>query len=137
MTTNCQFHSVTLHISRTVESRIFIHMCKIMISPGTFLCFLKKYNILSIKILTFLLVHFNNFYNKQLFFKFINKCQKEILKRAPPSSHAVLQELQHGFVKDMTAQYSVITVSSYHGHTRFRINPHSTEYQGTPCLKPG
>ena len=28
-------------------------------------------------------------------------------------------------------------LSSYHGHTRFRINPHSTEYQGTPCLKPG
>ena len=35
----------------------------------------------------FLLAHFNCFLNNCLFFKFINKCQKEILRGAPPSSH--------------------------------------------------
>ena len=35
----------------------------------------------------FLLVHFNSFFDNYLFFKFINKCQKEILRCAPPSSH--------------------------------------------------
>ena len=33
------------------------------------------------------MAHFNSFFNNYLFFKFINKCQKEILRCAPPSSH--------------------------------------------------
>ena len=51
------------------------------------LYFLKKCNILNITIILFLLAHFNSFFNNNLFFKFINKCQKEILRCAPPSSH--------------------------------------------------
>ena len=34
-----------------------------------------------------LLTHFNSFFNNYLFFKFINKCQKEILRCASPFSH--------------------------------------------------
>ena len=53
------------------------------------LYFFKKYNIVNIKTILFLLAHFNSlfFFNKNLFFKFINECQKEILRCAPPSSH--------------------------------------------------
>ena len=51
------------------------------------LYFFKKCNIVNIKIILFLLAHFNSFFNNNLFFKFINKCQKEILRCAPPSSH--------------------------------------------------
>ena len=43
------------------------------------LYFLKKCNIVNIKIILFFIGHFNSFYNNYLFFKFINKCQKEIL----------------------------------------------------------
>ena len=53
-----------------------------------FSLFLKKiYNIVNIKITCFLLACFNSFFNNYLHFKFINKCQKEILRCAPPSSH--------------------------------------------------
>ena len=51
------------------------------------LYFFIKWNIANIKIILFLLAHFNSFLNNSLFFKFINKCQKEILVCAPPSSH--------------------------------------------------
>ena len=39
------------------------------------------------KFLHFLLAHFNSFFNEYLFFKFINKCQTQTLRCAPPSSH--------------------------------------------------
>ena len=52
-----------------------------------FIIFLKKCNIVNIKILTFFIGPLQQFFNKQLFFKFINKCQTEILRCAPPSSH--------------------------------------------------
>ena len=39
------------------------------------------------KLFRFLLTHFNSFFNNYLFFKFTNKCKKEILRCAPPSSH--------------------------------------------------
>ena len=51
------------------------------------LYFFKKCNIVNIKIILFLLAHFNRFFDNNLFFKFINKCQKEILRCAPPFSH--------------------------------------------------
>ena len=53
------------------------------------LFFLKKCNIVNtvLKLFCFLLAHFNSFFNSYLFFKFINKCQKEILRCASPSSH--------------------------------------------------
>ena len=35
----------------------------------------------------FLLAYFNSFFNKELFFRFINKCLTEILGCVPPSSH--------------------------------------------------
>ena len=38
-------------------------------------------------IICFLFAHFNSFFSNYLFFKFINKCQKEILRCVPPSSH--------------------------------------------------
>ena len=52
-----------------------------------FIIFFLKCNIINIKIICFLLAHFNIFFSNYLFFKFINKCQKEILKCVPPSSH--------------------------------------------------
>ena len=51
------------------------------------LYFFKKCNIVNIKIILFLLAHFNSFFNNYLFFKFINNCQKKILRCAPPSLH--------------------------------------------------
>ena len=47
----------------------------------------KKYNIVNIKIICFLLAHSNSFFNNYLFSKFTNKCQKEILWCDPPCSH--------------------------------------------------
>ena len=41
----------------------------------------------NIKIILFLLAHFNSLFNNYFFFKFINKCKKEILRCASPSSH--------------------------------------------------
>ena len=74
MTHNYQFHCVTLNMPRTL-SRFLVHRCKIMISPGVFLYFLKEYSIVNIKILTFFTGLLQQFFlNKQLFFKFINKC---------------------------------------------------------------
>ena len=52
-----------------------------------FVIFFLKCNIVNIKIVCFLLAHFNSFFNNYLFFKFISKCQKEILRCTPPSSH--------------------------------------------------
>ena len=40
------------------------------------------------KLFCFLLTHFNSFSNKYLFFKFIGKCQKEMLSCTPPFSRA-------------------------------------------------
>ena len=52
---NYQCQSFTLYISRTldhiVRSTFLVHKCKIMMSPGV--TFLKKYNIVNTKILTF------------------------------------------------------------------------------------
>ena len=82
--------SVSLHISETVHYMIVIfgtQMCKIMISPGFFFIFLKKCNIVNIKIILFFICSLQHIFNRYLFFKFISKCQKEILRCAPPSSH--------------------------------------------------
>ena len=51
------------------------------------LFFFKSTIIVNIKIICFLLAHFSSFLNNCLFFKFMNKCQKEILTCAPPFSH--------------------------------------------------
>ena len=80
-TQNYQFHTVTLCISGTVDHiiKIFVTIikckrCKLMISPKAFLyIFFKKMQ--------------HCFLNKYLFFKFISKYQKDILRCAPPSSH--------------------------------------------------
>ena len=70
-----------LYISETVD-RI------IKIIYKYFFVFLQKSDIVNIKmILFFLLTYFNSFFNSYLFFRFINKCKKEILRGAPPSSH--------------------------------------------------
>ena len=52
--------------------------------------FKKKCNIANIEIICFLLAHFNNLFNNYLFFKFINKYQKEILRCATPFSMCVI-----------------------------------------------
>ena len=43
MNQNCQFQSITLHISGTVDHiiRFLVHRCKIVISPGVFFIFSK------------------------------------------------------------------------------------------------
>ena len=52
------------------------------------LYFFQKCSIVNIKIILLLLAYFNSFFNNNLFFKFIKKCQKEIFLRcAPPSSY--------------------------------------------------
>ena len=56
-----------------------------MISAGVFL--FLKYNIVNIKIILFFIGPIQQFFNNYLFLKFINKCQKEILRCAPLSSH--------------------------------------------------
>ena len=59
-----------------------------MISTGVFLSFFKrKCNIVNNKIILFFIGSFQQFFNKYFFFKFINKCQKEILKCGPRSSY--------------------------------------------------
>ena len=87
ITLSCQFQYVLLYISENAD-----HIIKNlkMISTGVllyFFFFLKKFILVNIKIILFLLAYFNNVFNHYLFFKFINKCQKEILRCAPPSSH--------------------------------------------------
>ena len=67
LTHNYQFHSVTLYL-RNCRSQVFV--------------FFKKYNI-NIKI-TFFIGPLQQFF-KQMFFKFVNKCQAEILRCDPPS----------------------------------------------------
>ena len=58
------------------------------LSPGAFLNFFWKNTTLWIlKFLQLLRANFNSFFNKQLFFKLINKCQTEIKRYAPPSSY--------------------------------------------------
>ena len=52
-----------------------------------FFILLKNATLKILKLFWFLLAHFNIFLNNYLFFKFINKCQKEILRCAPPSLH--------------------------------------------------
>ena len=49
----------------------------------------KKYNVINVKIMLFFIGPLQQFFlNNYLFFKFIRKCQKEILRCAPvPSSH--------------------------------------------------
>ena len=51
------------------------------------LYFFKKCNIVNIKIILFFIGPLQQFFNNYLFFKFINKCWKEISRCAPPSSH--------------------------------------------------
>ena len=75
-----QFQSVLLYISKAVDHIEIL----IMISPGFFFFF--KSNIVNIRIF-FFIVPLQQFFYTYLFFKFINKCQKEILRCTPPSSH--------------------------------------------------
>ena len=83
-----------LKLSISVCFALYLRNCRsyhqdlmIMISTGVFLFFKKKKcNIVNMKIICFLLAHFNSFFN-YLFIKFINKCQKEFLRCALPSSH--------------------------------------------------
>ena len=85
MILNYQFQFVLLYFSGTVDHIIKI---LIMISTGVFRYFyFFKSNIGNIQIICFLLAHFNSFFNNYFFFKFVNKCQKDILRSAPPSSH--------------------------------------------------
>ena len=69
-----------------ISSRFFfVHRCKI---ASVFLYFFfKKINIVNIKILAFFIGPLHQLFNKQLFFKFIKKCQTEILRCALPSSY--------------------------------------------------
>ena len=69
------------------------------------LYFFKKCSIVNIKIL-FLLAHFNRFFNNNLFFKFISKCQKEILRCAPPS-HVCDFLLQSNFFISTNFQFHI------------------------------
>ena len=55
--------------------KIFDTQCKVR---GVFLCFLFKIQHVNIKILAFFIGPLQQFFNKQLFFKFIDKCHKEI-----------------------------------------------------------
>ena len=84
-------HDINFNVSRSISQelliisfRFLVHRCKI--SPGFLLYLKKKCNIVNIKIILFLLALYNRFFNS-CFFKFINKCQKEILMCAPPCSH--------------------------------------------------
>ena len=54
-----------------------IYMC--------FSFFFFKCNFVNIEIICFLLAHFSSFFNNYLFFKFINKFPKEMLRCASPS----------------------------------------------------
>ena len=76
-------------LSQSKSSNSLVHRYEIVISPGVFI-FLKRYNVASIKILTFFLTHFNSFFNEQLFFKILKflNAKTEILSCAPPFSHA-------------------------------------------------
>ena len=49
------------------------------------LFFFKKHNIVNIKMILLFIGPLEQFLNNYLFFKFITKCQKEILRHAPPS----------------------------------------------------
>ena len=73
-----------LCISGTVD---YIIKILIMISTSVFLYLKKKRSYVNTKIILFFLAHFNSFLNNYLFFKFTNKCQKEILRCAPSSLH--------------------------------------------------
>ena len=53
----------------------------------SFFFFLQKYNIVNIKIILFFIGPLQQFFNNCLFFKFINKCKREILRCTPSSSH--------------------------------------------------
>ena len=64
-------HSISQE-PQIILSRFLVHRCNAMIPPGVFL--------------TFFIGPLQQFFNKQLFFKSINKCQTEILRCAPPSS---------------------------------------------------
>ena len=75
-------HVLYLRNCRWYDQVFVVHRCKTMISPD----FFKKYNIANIKILTFFIGLLQQFSNKWLFFKYINKCQKEILSCALHSS---------------------------------------------------
>ena len=73
--------SIMLHISgtRSYHQDFWYTGVKRYILVFFFVFFLNT-TFANIKILTFLLSHFNSFFNKQFFIKFINKCQKKILR---------------------------------------------------------
>ena len=64
ITPNYQFQSATLYISELymILSRFLVHRCKIMIYPGVFLYFFKKYNVVNIKILVFFIGPIQQFF---------------------------------------------------------------------------
>ena len=78
MTQNVDCHTLYLRNCRSHHQNFCSNnkskRCKLMISPEAFLyVFFKKMQ--------------HCFLNKSLFFKFISKYQKDILRCAPPSSH--------------------------------------------------
>ena len=62
----------------------------------------------NIKIILFLSAHINSFLNNYLFLKFINKCQNEILRCAPPSSHMcdIFQNLSLMYICNLRWRHS-------------------------------
>ena len=73
--------SVSLYISGSIHHRTITFGTQVK-NDDIFRCFSflkKKFTIVNIKILTFS--------SKLLLFKFINKCQTEIMRCTPPSSH--------------------------------------------------
>ena len=80
------FKSFQVVLDRFRSIQLIPHLSKCL-SPSVFLYFVKKYNIVNIKILTFSISPLQHFFNEQLFFNFINKCQTEILRSALPSLH--------------------------------------------------
>ena len=74
---------LTLYIRNCTSWLWFlVHICKMMISSAIFFSFFQNSDFLG-------------------FSKFINKCQKEILRCAPPSSHEC-DFLQKHFIKEST-----------------------------------
>ena len=92
VTHNYQFQSVTLNISRTLDHTMKIVGTQVWNNDisrcfSLFFFYLLFFKIfVNIKILIFFIgPHQQFFFNKKLFFNFINKCQTEILGCAPPS----------------------------------------------------
>ena len=93
MTLSCQFQPVTLYLRncRSYHCNFWyagVRKWYLHVFFFSFFFFKKKYNVVNIKIILFFIGKLQQLFNKYLFFKFISKCQKEIFRCAPSSSHA-------------------------------------------------